>query len=241
MLKDAGVDVKVGVLEKEAIWLNKEFMTLQTKSRPYVYLKWAESSDGFMDILRNDPSERPVVLSDSANSRRVHKMRAEVSAIMVGTNTAYLDNPSLTTRYWCGKNPTRVVLDRNLKLPNDLKLFDRSVPTIVFTEKECPSEDRLEYVKLDFDNSLIENVLTELGNRKINSLTVEGGAALLSGFIQESLWDEMIVETTSSVLEQGVPAPSTSGVLVSLRHVGDSMVREFINRNTYETIYKPMV
>jgi diaminohydroxyphosphoribosylaminopyrimidine deaminase/5-amino-6-(5-phosphoribosylamino)uracil reductase len=236
MLKDAGVDVKVGVLEKEAIWLNKEFMTLQTKSRPYVYLKWAESADGFIDVLRNSSSEPPVVLSDSANSRRVHKMRAEVSAIMVGTNTAYLDNPSLTTRNWCGKNPTRVLLDRTLRLPSDLKLFDRSVPTIVFTEKERQSEDGLEYVKLDFDKSLIENVLTELGNRKINSLIVEGGAALLNGFIQENVWDEMAVETTSTVLGQGVSTPSPCGVLVSSQRMGGSLVREFINRDTYEAI-----
>ena len=111
-------------------------MTAHTKQRPYVILKWAQSRDGYIDRIRKDVSEKPVRLSNPASFRYVHRLRSEVSAIMIGTNTAWLDNPSLTVRHWVGKSPVRVFLDRTLRIPQSYRLFDGAVPTLIFTEME---------------------------------------------------------------------------------------------------------
>ena len=133
-LKEAGIDVKVGVLEEECKQLIKRFVTLNIKKRPFVTLKWAQSADGFIDVERT--SGKPVVLSTPITSMYVHKQRAEHQAILVGRRTALLDNPSLTVRNWYGKNPLRLVIDKDLSLPSDLHLFDGSVPTLVFTARK---------------------------------------------------------------------------------------------------------
>ena len=237
MLRDAGIDVTVGLLEKEAIWLNKEFITAQTKQRPYIYLKWAESSDGFIDITRNNPSTPPTVLSDARNARRVHKLRSEVAAIMVGSNTAYLDNPSLTVRHWHGKNPIRIVLDREGKLPNNLNLFDNSVKTIVFTEQDKEDSTNIEYVKIEFNDELLPNILTELNRRKVSSLLVEGGAKLLDSFINADLWDEAIIETSSVKLYKGIKSPTLEGVLTENTSETDRILRKYLNKSAFDFFF----
>lgn len=133
-LRDAGIEVTVGVLEKECRELIRAFVTFNLKKRPYITLKWAQSADGFLDIRREDGNA--VRLSTPLSTLAVHKMRAEQKAILVGRRTALLDNPSLTVREWYGQNPLRLVIDRQLTLPSHLHLFDGSTPTLVFTEKE---------------------------------------------------------------------------------------------------------
>jgi len=135
-LCDAGIKVVTDVMKKEAVFLNRYFMTAHTKQRPYVILKWAQSRDGYIDRIRKDVSEKPVQLSNPASCRYVHRLRSEVSAIMIGTNTAQLDNPSLTVRHWVGKSPVRVLLDRTLRIPLSYRLFDGAAPTLVFTEND---------------------------------------------------------------------------------------------------------
>jgi diaminohydroxyphosphoribosylaminopyrimidine deaminase/5-amino-6-(5-phosphoribosylamino)uracil reductase len=135
-LCDAGIKVVTDVMKKEAVFLNRYFMTAHTKQRPYVILKWAQSRDGYIDRIRKDVSEKPVRLSNPASCRYVHRLRSEVSAIMIGTNTARLDNPSLTVRHWVGKSPVRVFLDRTLRIPQSYRLFDGAAPVLVFTEME---------------------------------------------------------------------------------------------------------
>ena len=190
MLREAGIEVVTGVLEEEARALNPAFMTFQIRKRPYVYLKWAQSADGFMDIRREDASVPSVLLSSAETLRRVHRLRSEVAAIMVGTRTALLDNPSLTVRHWAGRSPVRVVLDRTLKLPVGSHLLDGAVPTLVFTA-----------------------VVQYLYGQNLNSLMVEGGAELLESFLDAGLWDEAWVETAPVVLGAGVKAPAVPGVL----------------------------
>ena len=204
-LRNAGIDVTVGVLEDECKNLIRRFVTFNTRKRPYITLKWAESADGFIDINRENGS--PVVLSTPVTSMYVHKQRAEHKAILVGRRTALLDNPSLTTRNWYGKNPLRLVIDRNLTLPAELKLFDHSTPTMVFTEKQKNSEDNLEYVALDFSKDILPQICTVLYDRKIQSLLVEGGTTLLQSFIDSELWDEIFVEHSEKVLYEGVKSP----------------------------------
>lgn len=207
MLREAGVEVVTGVMEREARELNRDFMTFQQLGRPYVYLKWAQSADGFMDRVRTDCLSPAVVLSSSETLRRVHRMRANVAAIMVGTQTALLDNPSLTVRHWAGKSPVRVVLDRALRIPSGYHLLDGAVKTLVFTAEKAVSRQQVEYITIDFSQSVLPQVLHELYIRKLNSLMVEGGANLLGRFLQEDLWDQMFVETAPVYLETGVKAP----------------------------------
>lgn len=204
-LRDAGIDVTVGVLEEECKNLIRRFVTFNTQKRPYITLKWAESADGFIDANREEGS--PVVLSTPITSMYVHKQRAEHKAILVGRRTALLDNPSLTTRNWYGTNPLRLVIDRNLTLPSGLKLFDHSTPTIVFTAEKKENEENLEYITIDFSTDILPQILTVLYDRKIQSLMVEGGTTLLQSFIDSGLWDEMFVEHSVRVLGEGVKSP----------------------------------
>lgn len=204
-LRNAGIDVTVGVLEDECKNLIRRFVTFNTRKRPYITLKWAESADGFIDINRENGS--PVVLSTPITSMYVHKQRAEHKAILVGRKTALLDNPSLTTRNWYGANPLRLVIDRTLSLPSNLKLFDHTTPTLVFTEKEKAVEENLEYITLDFSKDILPQILTVLYERKIQSLLVEGGTTLFQSFIGSGLWDEIFVEHSAKVLGEGVKSP----------------------------------
>lgn len=207
MLREAGIEVVTGVLEKEARELNKVFMTVQEKHRPYIRLKWAQSNDGFIDKIRESAEEKPVVFSTPESQVRVHKMRAESAAILVGTNTALLDNPSLNVRKWSGKNPVRMVLDRSLKIPQDYHLMDGSVETLVFTGKNAENRENLTYINIDFSGNVIQQILDEMMSRKLHSLLVEGGSNLLSQFIGSSLWDEAWIETAGITLGCGVTAP----------------------------------
>ncbi|WP_102406959.1 bifunctional diaminohydroxyphosphoribosylaminopyrimidine deaminase/5-amino-6-(5-phosphoribosylamino)uracil reductase RibD [Parabacteroides bouchesdurhonensis] len=207
MLRDAGVEVVTGVLEKEAYELNLPFMMQQTRKRPYILLKWAQSSDGYMDIIRKDSSVPPVVLSSQETLRMVHKLRSEMDAIMVGTNTALLDNPSLTVRYWAGKSPVRIVLDRNLLIPSHYHLLDGSVLTYVLTEREMENRKNIEYIRMDFSQDILPQIMDFLCKHKINSLMVEGGSYLLRQFINHDLWDKIRVETAPFCLNEGVAAP----------------------------------
>ncbi|MBR2497210.1 MAG: bifunctional diaminohydroxyphosphoribosylaminopyrimidine deaminase/5-amino-6-(5-phosphoribosylamino)uracil reductase RibD, partial [Parabacteroides sp.] len=211
MLREAGIEVVTGVLEEEARMLNLAFMTFQIQRRPYIYLKWAQSQNGFMDLKRDSVMTPPVSFSSSETLRRVHRLRSEVAAIMVGTRTALLDNPSLTVRHWIGESPVRVVLDRKLKLQKGAHLLDGAVQTLVFTEQAVENRPNVEYIQIDFEQDVLLQVLHCLYNKKLNSLMVEGGALLLRSFLEANLWDEIWVETTPLLLGEGVKAPSFSG------------------------------
>jgi diaminohydroxyphosphoribosylaminopyrimidine deaminase/5-amino-6-(5-phosphoribosylamino)uracil reductase len=211
MLRENGVEVITGVLENESTALNKDFMSYYTMQRPYIYLKWAQSADGFIDRVRADATIPPVALSSPLMLQQVHKKRSEVAAIMVGTRTALLDNPSLTVRHWSGTSPVRVVLDRNLSIPPWYHLLDGRTPTLVFTCREKENVPNVEYIRISFDDNVLKQVLSQLLARRLNSLLVEGGAYLLTRFIEEGLWDEIQVETTSLCLGDGIKAPVWKG------------------------------
>lgn len=206
-LRQAGIQVTVGVLEEECKELIRRFITFNTQKRPYITLKWAESADKFIDLTRT--SGKPVILSTPLTSMVVHKRRAEHAAILVGRKTALLDNPSLTTRNWYGKDPVRLVIDKDLRLPQDLTLFDGKVRTIVFTQKDTPQENpQVEHVRLDFDTNILPQIMEFLYQQKLQSLLVEGGSMLLQSFINEGVWDEAFIETSPVCLKEGVKAPT---------------------------------
>lgn len=204
-LREAGREVVVGVLEEECHKLIRRFITFHTLHRPYITLKWAESSDNFIDICRTEGN--PMVLSTPETSMLVHKKRAESDAIMVGTHTALLDNPSLTVRNWYGRNPIRVVLDRNLSIPLSFHLLDKTVKTLVFTAKKQDSIPNIEYITLDYDIPILPQVMQHLYQRNIQSLLVEGGSYLHQSLLDADLWDELFVEKSARKLNGGVKAP----------------------------------
>lgn len=204
-LLNAGIEVKVGVLEEACLELISRFVTFHAQKRPYITLKWAQSSDGFIDYNRSEGEA--VKLSNDLTRMLVHKRRSEHTAILVGRRTALLDNPSLTIRDWHGKAPLRLVLDNDLSLPSTLHLFDGSVPTIVFTSKEKESYNNVEYIRLDFSTSILPQMMEVLYARNIQSLLVEGGSQLLQSFLDENCWDEIFVEEAPLTLQDGVKAP----------------------------------
>lgn len=220
MLREAGIEVLTGVMEKEARQLNKAFMTFQTQKRPYVTLKWAESADGFIDKARTDRTQPPVVFSNPVTSVRVHKMRAESAAILIGKHTALLDNPSLTVRHWAGSSPVRLVIDKEGTLPDDLRMFDGLAPTWVFTGREKASGKNVEYIPLDFKTSVPFQILNTLYERNLNSLMVEGGASVLQQFIDAGLWDEAFVEKSPIDIGNGVKAPIVHTATVAFETFG---------------------
>jgi diaminohydroxyphosphoribosylaminopyrimidine deaminase/5-amino-6-(5-phosphoribosylamino)uracil reductase len=205
-LRDAGIEVTVGVLEAECRLLNRYFITYHTLHRPYVILKWAESADGFLDRIR-EPGTSPSILSTPLTQLIVHKKRGETDAIMVGTRTALMDNPRLSVRNWAAKSPVRVVIDNELTLPASLFLFDRSLRTLVFNAKESKQEGMTEYIRCDPGPTAVDRMLKALYERNIHSLLVEGGSRLHQSFIDSGLWDEIDIERSSTVLGEGVPAP----------------------------------
>ena len=203
-LQQAGVNVIVGILEKEALELNKRFFTFHRKQRPYIILKWAQSKDA--KIARHDFSA--LKISNDITNRMAHKWRSEEAAILVGTNTALHDNPSLTTRLWKGNNPVRLVLDLQLKLPLSLHLFDGSVKTIVFNQVKHEEENGVTFYKLSSGEDIISGLLNALYRLKIQSVLVEGGARLLQSFIDQHYWDEARVITNEQlIIEIGINAP----------------------------------
>lgn len=207
-LKDAGVEVTVGVLEEDCKRLIAAFVTQHTFKRPFVTLKWAQSVNGCMDLKRE--AGEALLLSTPLTQALVHKRRAEHDAILVGRRTALLDNPSLTTRSWFGSNPMRIVIDRKLTLPTSLRLFDHAVTTLVCNELKEESVGNLVYIKLDFSKSVLPQLMERLYQRNVQSLLVEGGSVLLHSFIKEGLWDEAYVEHAPQFIPSGVDAPSLS-------------------------------
>lgn len=208
-LKVAGVEVIQGILEKEAKELNKRFFTFHTKQRPYIILKWAQTADGKIAGL----SGERLLISNEYSNRLVHKWRSEEAAILVGTNTTLLDNPELTTRLWEGHSPVRLIIDRKLKLPTDLKVFNQQVPTIIFNTIKHEEKENLLYYKLNDTNNLLPQIMDALYQRNIQSVLVEGGTSLLQSFIEEGIWDEArLITNTTLKIENGLSAPLLNNV-----------------------------
>ncbi|HOO94952.1 MAG TPA: bifunctional diaminohydroxyphosphoribosylaminopyrimidine deaminase/5-amino-6-(5-phosphoribosylamino)uracil reductase RibD [Proteiniphilum sp.] len=238
MMREGGVEVSVGLMEQEARELNRSFFVNQLQKRPYVILKWAESRDGYMDHLRSSLTERtPAIISNPITQTIVHKFRTEVAGIMVGTNTALLDNPQLTARKWFGANPTRVVIDRDHKIPSNAALFNGEAPTILFSaisREPFPSSAGVQVVNIDFQGDVNSQILDHLYNENIHSLLVEGGSRLLSSFIDARLWDEAYVERSEIKLGRGVKAPEIQGEIIQVKNFASSLqfhLKSKITRN----------
>jgi len=204
-LQQAGVQVVYGVLEEECRLLNQSFFTFHTEQRPYIILKWAQTMDG---KIGTGTAER-LKISNAFTDRLVHQWRAETAAIMVGTNTALLDDPALNVRYWKGRQPVRLVIDMQLRLPAHLRLFDGSQQTVVLNAQRQSETEGLVYCKIDPDASIIPQLMTVCYQRNIQSILIEGGSRLLQSFIEADCWDEArIITNTTLQAGEGLSAPT---------------------------------
>ena len=222
MLQEAGLEVIVGVMEQECRELNRRFMTAHTLSRPWVQLKWAQTADGFI-ALPPEAGENPLHMSTPVTMRLMHRQRALCDAIVVGANTARIDNPSLTTRYWTGRSPLRVILSRNLSIPDNLNLLTDGLPTIVYNGVKNETVGAVEYVQMDTTSP--QAWLEDLYRRKVTSVMVEGGTRVLQDMIEAGVWDEARIETSPRRVGQGVVAPHITGHQIVHRVIdGNSII-----------------
>lgn len=215
-MRSIGIDVKVGILENESRELNKRFFTFHEKKRPYIILKWAESKDGF---IAPKNQTKPFWITSSESKKLVHEWRAEEDAILVGRITAEKDNPYLTVRKVKGANPTRIVIDKDLKLSAVLNLFNNDAKTIIFNQKKSVENNSNNYIKINFNN-LTKNILQELHKQNIHSIIIEGGTKTLQSFIDKKLWDEARIFTTNKTLTEGVKPPTIEGEIISEDETG---------------------
>jgi diaminohydroxyphosphoribosylaminopyrimidine deaminase/5-amino-6-(5-phosphoribosylamino)uracil reductase len=221
-LQEAGIEVITNVLEAACLDLNKRFFTRVQKQRPYIILKWAETTDGF--FAPDDESQHWITGPEAR--KLVHKWRSEEDAVLVGKNTARIDNPQLNVREWEGRSPKRVVIDRRLELSKDLHLFDQSVETLVFNEIKTDIEGKIKYIALeDFDNFVPQYILFQLYIQDIQSVIIEGGASTLNAFIDAGLWDEARIFTGNKPLSKGIATPSVTGVVKETYQVGTDQLR----------------
>lgn len=229
-MRNAGIEVAVGVLEKESRELNKRFFTFHEKKRPYIILKWAQTLDGFIDLAQEKKQQqRGLWITNHLSKKYVHKWRTEEMAIMVGTNTALIDNPQLNVREWQGRNPVRVVFDRSFRLPEESYLYDGTQPTMVFTEQELEPKDNLEFIQIDFQKDGILEAMKVLHERNILSVIVEGGEMLLNDFIAKNLWDETRLFIGNRYFGSGIKAPQFDYQPNKIDCIGDSKLLWFRN------------
>lgn len=230
-LRKSGVDVTDGIMEQESRELNRRFNVFHSLKRPYILLKWAQTKDGFIDHVREaDQTVKPKWITDEYCRMHVHKWRTEEPAILIGTRTAILDNPKLNIRSWIGKAPIRLILDRHSSLPKHLHIFDQSQETWVFSEKNASMKKNLETIQIQSGKPDLEQLMSILYVRQVQSVMVEGGAELLDSFIQENLWDEARVFTGPGTFGNGVKGPHLSSSPETQKQMGNSLLEIFRNR-----------
>ncbi|MFL5728730.1 MAG: bifunctional diaminohydroxyphosphoribosylaminopyrimidine deaminase/5-amino-6-(5-phosphoribosylamino)uracil reductase RibD [Cytophagaceae bacterium] len=212
IIRSAGIEVVKGVMEAQGLEFNRRFFTFMEKKRPYVILKWAETSDGF--IAKEDYTSKWI--SNEFSRKIVHKWRAEEDAVMIGKNTASYDNPRLNVRDWSGEDPLRIVIDKNLQLPQTLDLFDPAKRTLCYNFIRQKQVDQLEYVKIDPSRKIVESILEDLYRRKVQSLIVEGGTQLFQSFIDLNAWDEIRAFKCEKEFKTGIKRPEFYGTLVTI-------------------------
>lgn len=214
MLRAAGIEVVENVLSKEAAWLNRRFITFHAKNRPYIILKWAQTTDGFIDIDRSDPNAlaKNNWITGSELRILVHQWRSQEMGILIGKNTLINDNPQLTVRDWTGRNPVRILITD--EMPDEsLAIFGTDQQTIVFNPLENKQTAKANYIKIEFGSNVVASVLEKLHELGISSIIVEGGRRILDTFIASGLWDEARILTGTKKFGQGLEAPLLSNAI----------------------------
>lgn len=232
-LEDAGCEVLLGILEDECRKHHKRFLTFHEKHRPFIILKWAETKDGFIapkaDWRKAKPE--PYWISNSYAKQRVHQWRSEQQAILAGTNTVLEDNPRLNVRCWKGNSPIRIIIDKALKLPMNLNIYDNSTRTIILTqvEDETKFHEGLQYEIIDFEKNLAEETCRILFQKNITSVLIEGGALTLATFINAGLWDEARIITGDVIFGAGTKAPYIEGKQIDTEIMGNNTIKTLLH------------
>ncbi|WP_431611895.1 bifunctional diaminohydroxyphosphoribosylaminopyrimidine deaminase/5-amino-6-(5-phosphoribosylamino)uracil reductase RibD [Chryseobacterium sp. 'Rf worker isolate 10'] len=225
IIQDAGIEAISGILEKECIGLNKRFFTYHEKKRPYIILKWAESGDGFLD-----KDFKPTAVSNTLVNQFVHQLRADEHAILVGTQTAINDNPSLTVRNAEGVNPVRILIDFDLKVPPHFNIYNTEAKTLVLNSVKEGAEEHVQFIKINRDNFLPE-LMEALYKEQIQSVIIEGGRFTLQQFIDANLWDEAIVIKNENLkLKNGTKAPEFNHTATKTETVRDNTISFFYGK-----------
>ena len=224
-LRGAGIELSIGVLEERGREMNRRFFTFIEKQRPYIILKWAQTADGF--IARENFDSKWI--SNEFSRKLVHRWRGEEDAVLVGFNTALHDNPKLNVRDWTGRNPVRIALDRDGKLPPGLNLFDGTQPTICYTTTKNSAQENLEFVKI-MREGFLDDVLGDLYERKIQSMIVEGGSAILNEFIARGFWDEARVFVSTTTFGKGIAAPRLAHKASVIEDISGDALNIYFNR-----------
>lgn len=237
-LKAAGIEVVKDVLKNECMELNKRFFIFHQQKRPYIILKWAQTKNGKIAASLN-PSQggtlnsdnQRLFISNDLTNRLVHQWRSEEASILAGTNTALMDDPQLTNRYFNNRQPIRLVLDKELKLPASSRLMNMDAPTIIFNYQKHAEEGQPKYYQISKDENAVHQIIKALYRQNIQSVLVEGGAQLLQSFINEGLWDEARVITNEELLvEHGLSAPALfNQSLISEQQVLSDAIKVYKN------------
>lgn len=206
LLEAAGCNVISGVLEDACDQLNKRFFTFHKKKRPYIILKWAETKDGFIAPKKRN-RQAPVWITNELSRQFSHKLRAEETAILVGTQTVLDDNPSLTLRDWAGNTPTRIVFDPNGMIPKSATVLNDKAPTLVLTKEEQDSTQNTKYELINSKETIFLQLFEICLKHKLQSIIVEGGQKTLQSFIDNNLWDEAYRFIGIPLFKEGTPAP----------------------------------
>ena len=226
MLRNHGCNVIVGVLEKECLVLNKRFFTYHNKKRPYIILKWAESIDGFIAPKNNN---KITWITNNFSRQLVHKLRTEEQAILVGTNTAIIDNPKLNIRNWKGPKIVRVILDQTLKIPSENHIYDGTLKTIILTAKKRENKTNLFFEIIDFDKEITSQICNVLYQHKLQSVIIEGGSKTLQSFIKANLWDQALLYKGVIMFQKGIQAPKINGRLAIIKNIKNDSISIYNN------------
>ncbi|MBW8362915.1 MAG: bifunctional diaminohydroxyphosphoribosylaminopyrimidine deaminase/5-amino-6-(5-phosphoribosylamino)uracil reductase RibD [Kaistella sp.] len=230
IIEEAGIEVVSGILENECRQLNRRFFTFQNEKRPFIILKWAESGDGFID-----KDFKPTQIGNELTKQFVHQLRSDEHAILVGTNTALTDNPGLTTREISGRNPVRILIDFDLKVPRDFNIFNTEAETLVFNLCKDSEEGNVKFIKIEKENFL-ENLMKKLYENQIKSVLVEGGRFTLQQFISAGLWDEtLIIKNENLKLKNGTKAPDFNFDVTESKQFRDNTVEFYKNIQTWNS------
>lgn len=231
ILKGAGVDVVIGICEQEALTLNKYFYTFHQKKRPYITLKWAETSDGFIGKFPNDKDfNQSKKISGKQSHIFAHKLRAFSSAILVGGNTVRSDNPELTTRLWPGSHPLRIIVSKTYNFSRELNIFNDQAKTIVYCENIPEIRfELIDYFEINFAASISHQIVQHLyDNFQVQHLLVEGGSQILQTFYDAKLFDEIyIIKSKSKCYQNGIKAIEVSDSLELIDEWEDDLIYNF--------------
>ena len=229
-LRNAGCEVITGVIEKECRQVNRRFFTFNEKRRPYITLKWAQSADGYIDILRSEVHEtKPTWISGKPERVLVHKWRSSEQAILVGAGTIRADNPKLNVREWKGNNPLKLILSGSGIFDIESVVNETSGKVVIFTYNTESNNPETVKVRLNHEEPSSQQIIEYLYREGIQSLLIEGGAEVLSHFISKRLWDEARIFKGSVYFKNGVRAPAIKGSLISTTSFSGSSLEIYMN------------